>query len=73
MPMGDGPRGLYGSIIRESELPHRLSTKNRVPLITGEYESRLHEYIGGIVRSQGGVAIAIGGIADHVHLLARMR
>ena len=50
-----------------------FSTKNRVPLITGEYESRLHEYIGGIVRSQGGVAIAIGGIADHVHLLARMR
>jgi putative transposase len=50
-----------------------FSTKNRVPLITGEYETRLHEYIGGIVRSQGGVAIAIGGIADHVHLLARMR
>ena len=25
------------------------------------------------MRSQGGVAIAIGGIEDHVHILARMR
>jgi REP element-mobilizing transposase RayT len=50
-----------------------FSTKNRVPIISGEYEPRLHEYIGGIVRSQGGVAIAIGGIEDHVHILARMR
>jgi putative transposase len=50
-----------------------FSTKNRVPFITGEYESRLHEYIGGIIRSQGGVAIAIGGVADHVHVLARAR
>jgi REP element-mobilizing transposase RayT len=50
-----------------------FSTKNRVPVISAEYEPRLHEYIGGIVRSQGGVAVAVGGTADHVHVLARMR
>jgi putative transposase len=50
-----------------------FSTKNRIPLITPEYELRLHEYIGGIVRTQGGVALAIGGMPDHVHVLARMR
>src|SRR6266481_4472084 len=50
-----------------------FSTKNRVPIISGKHEPRLHEYIGGIVRAQGGAAIAIGGIEDHVHILARMR
>jgi len=47
-----------------------FSTKYRKPLITGELRNRLYEYIGGIVRGLNGYLIEIGGIEDHVHLLA---
>ena len=47
-----------------------FSTKNRVPSITAHVQTRLHEYIGGIVRSENSIPIAIGGMPDHIHLLA---
>lgn len=50
-----------------------FSTKNREPAITPALRDRLYDYLGGIVRSEGGVLIAAGGVADHVHLLARLR
>ncbi|MBX3279867.1 MAG: IS200/IS605 family transposase [Acidobacteria bacterium] len=50
-----------------------FSTKERQPLIVDEYERRLYEYIGGAIRGQGGVALAINGTADHVHVLAKLR
>lgn len=50
-----------------------FSTKRRQPFITPEIEERLHEYMGGIVRSLNGVALRIGGVPDHVHLLIRWR
>jgi len=34
---------------------------------------RLYEYLAGAVRSEGGFAIRINGIADHIHLLTRLR
>jgi REP element-mobilizing transposase RayT len=72
--MGDGSREAFMAQSYVNLNYHIVfSTKNRVPIISGEHEPRLHEYIGGIVRSQGGVAIAIGGIEDRVHILARMR
>jgi hypothetical protein len=33
----------------------------------------LHAYIGGVVRNVEGVPEAIGGVADHVHLLIGLR
>lgn len=50
-----------------------FSTKRREPLIAPDIEPRLHEYMGGIVRSMNGVAIRIGGMPDHVHMLIRWR
>jgi putative transposase len=50
-----------------------ISTKNRVPAITPLIQPRLWEYLGGIVRGEGGIPIQIGGIADHVHLLVTLR
>ena len=50
-----------------------FSTKNRVPAITPEIRPRLWEYLGGIVRGHGGVAIQVGGTEDHVHLLVTLR
>lgn len=47
-----------------------FSTKYRKPLITGELRNRLYEYIGGIFRGLNGHLIEIGGIEDHIHLLA---
>lgn len=46
-----------------------FSTKDRAPLITPEMQPALHAYMGGIVRDLGGVALEIGGMPDHVHLL----
>lgn len=50
-----------------------FSTKDREPIITSAYQERLYEYIGGIIRAQGGIALAINGVADHVHILAKLR
>ena len=49
-----------------------FSTKERAPLITPDYQPRIYAYIGGIIRDVGGKMIAIGGIADHVHILCRL-
>jgi putative transposase len=50
-----------------------FSTKNREPLITPETQPRLYEYIGGIIRNKGGILLEIGGISDHIHVLAKLR
>jgi REP element-mobilizing transposase RayT len=49
-----------------------FSTKYREPTITPPLRPRLYDYLGGIVRGEGGVLLAAGGVADHVHLLARL-
>ncbi len=50
-----------------------FSTKERRSLIGSEWRERFHEYVGGTVRGLGGVAEAVGGINDHVHLLVSLR
>jgi REP element-mobilizing transposase RayT len=49
-----------------------FSTIERRPLITKTLRPLLYDYLGGAVRGLDGVAIEIGGVADHVHLLVRM-
>ncbi len=49
-----------------------FSTKHRHPLIVGDFQKRLYEYIGGIIRTQDGNLIEIGGIEDHIHLLVNL-
>ena len=48
------------------------STKYRKNLIAADTQERLYEYIGGIIRDQRGKLIEIGGMPDHVHVLARL-
>ena len=48
-----------------------FSTKERVPLITAEIRDRLYPYLGGVIRGEKGSLMEIGGITDHVHILAR--
>ena len=50
-----------------------FSTKNRESLINDEVKPRLYEYIGGIIRNKGGIALEIGGMNDHIHVLAKLR
>jgi putative transposase len=49
-----------------------FSTKHRVPIITAELQTRLYEYIGGILRAHGSCLLAVGGMPDHIHLLASL-
>jgi putative transposase len=47
-----------------------FATKYRRPTIKEDIQERLYEYIGGILRGKKGHLIEIGGVEDHVHVLA---
>ena len=49
-----------------------FSTKYRHALIQESFQKRLYDYIGGIIRAQNGHLIEIGGVEDHIHLLAHL-
>lgn len=46
-----------------------FSTKERARIITEDWRDRLHAYMGGIIKTQGGIPLAVGGIEDHAHAL----
>ena len=46
-----------------------FSTKERRRLITDDLASRLWPYLGGIARENHFAVLAVGGVADHTHLL----
>jgi REP element-mobilizing transposase RayT len=46
-----------------------FSTKERRALITNELQQRLWPYMGGIARDNNMKVLAVGGVADHAHLL----
>ena len=48
------------------------ATKERAPLISKFWRDDLHAYLGGAVRGMNGIALEVGGVADHVHLLAKI-
>jgi putative transposase len=53
-----------------SSLHHCVfATKEREPWLTPELRERLWPYLGGVARENGTKTLAIGGAADHVHIL----
>lgn len=50
-----------------------FSTKEREPWLSATIRPRIHEYLGGAIRSEEGTALIVNGTSDHVHLLARLR
>lgn len=46
-----------------------FSTKGRAEMLKADVMPRLVEYMGGIVRQQGGQLLAANGPANHIHLL----
>ena len=50
-----------------------FGTKNHESLIALDWRARLHAFLGGVIRTLNGVPEAVGGVADHVHLLIGLR
>ncbi len=50
-----------------------FSTKDRCPFIRDAWLTNMHEYLGGTVRGLERIPEAVGGVADHVHLLVGLR
>jgi REP element-mobilizing transposase RayT len=50
-----------------------FGTKHHAPAIASEWRERLHAYLGGAVKTLGGIPEVVGGVADHVHLLVSLR
>ena len=48
-----------------------FATKDRLPLISKDWESEMYRYLGGIVGGLGGEPIEINGMPEHVHALGR--
>lgn len=49
-----------------------FSTMERARLINDELAGRPWRYLGGIVREEGGAALAVNGASDHVHISTRL-
>ena len=50
-----------------------FSTKDRQPLIREVFRDELEKYIAGIIRNEGGVLLDVGGMPDHLHVVARFK
>jgi REP element-mobilizing transposase RayT len=50
-----------------------FSTKDREPLIRDSFRDELEKYIAGIIRNEGGILLDIGGMPDHLHLIAKFK
>ena len=50
-----------------------FSTKERCAFIESAWRERLHAFMGGVIREADVVPVAVGGVADHVHLLIGLR
>jgi len=49
-----------------------FSTKNREPSIDRDLRPRLHGYLATVGRDKGSEVYRVGGVADHVHILATL-
>lgn len=50
-----------------------FSTKNRERWLANGVRARVHDYLGGIIRGERSVPLAISGVEDHVHILFSWR
>jgi putative transposase len=50
-----------------------FSTKEREPMIVQEFRDEVHQYIGGIVKGEGGILLQIGGTSDHIHIVIKLK
>ena len=50
-----------------------FATKHREPWLGGALRPALFAYLGDAVRDLGGIALIVNGMAEHVHVLAKLR
>jgi REP element-mobilizing transposase RayT len=50
-----------------------FATRDRAPTIDTSWRNELHAYLGGTIRGLKATPLAVGGVEDHVHILAGMR
>ena len=50
-----------------------FSTKDRQPLIQETFRDELEKSIAGILRNESGILLEIGGMPDHLHLIAKFK
>ena len=50
-----------------------FATKDREPWLTATIRPRIHQYLGGAIRNENGIALIVNGTADHIHMLAKLR
>lgn len=50
-----------------------FATKHRVACLDDELSEKLYPVLANLIRDEGGVPVAVNGMPDHVHLLARLR
>lgn len=50
-----------------------FSTKNRAEWFPAPLRSRVHEFIGGVLRAEGAMPHAVGGTGDHIHIFAGLK
>jgi putative transposase len=50
-----------------------FSTKNRQPMIQPSFRDELEKYIAGIIKAEDCSLVEIGGMPDHLHIVARFR
>lgn len=48
------------------------STRERLPHIVPDVQSRLYPYLGAITRNHSGKLLEVGGMSDHVDLLIEL-
>ena len=49
-----------------------FGTKGRAQSIGPDMRDNVSRYLGGIIKSENGLPLEIGAVADHVHLLVRL-
>ena len=49
-----------------------FSTKDREPWLNSQVRPRMHAYLATICRDQGAELAHVGGVADHVHIVATL-
>ncbi|NQT51113.1 transposase [bacterium] len=53
--------------------PRWNATADREPWFDPDIRPRVHQYLGGTMKNLGGIPLAVGGVADHVHLHCKVR
>ncbi len=71
--MPEDPRTRMAATLTNLVFHIVFSTKERQPLIRETFRDELEKYMSGIVRNEGGVTLGIGGMPDHIHVIAKFK